>query len=574
MKRALLLGLLILTFVASCFSQSISVYNLNTSQFPKLTAKMFILDADGNVASGISESDIIIDEEGVIRSVASLDCPVPVPPEALSAVLTIDVSGSMYGEGIEMAKAAAKAWVEAIPLGKSECALTTFDSQNYLNCDFTQDRTKLLEAISAITPNGGTDFNAGLINKMFGSLVMAERGKYKRTIVFLTDGYASGDEDAIVKKAEELDAVIYCVVLGASAPAILQHVAERTGGEYFEGVTTVTQATDVYRQILSRAQGGEPCTLSWESDACPDNRRVVFSVPKLNLSTEQHYSIDLETLPQIAILPGSSVRFGEVAPGNYVRKNIKFVAGTNNIIIDSITNTTARFSIIDFPDGGVLLQKDDVLEITIEFLPFDSAYQFTRFSLHSNACKGNYFYASGGYAGVGGNSIEIIEPNGGEMYAENSDTLITWEGIPESDTVKIEYSVDGGFNWQSITREGTGLSHSWTTPETESDKCLIRIKQLESSGATQLHFRAHSYYVKSVSVSPDSKYVATCGEDRSFKIFSAESGESVYTESSYLIYRRAKFSPDGSKIAVAMSDYSVQIYSTEDWKTFVNLVVY
>ena len=56
--------------------------------------------------------------------------------------------------------------------------------------------------------------------------------------------------------------MIYCVILGAPAPEILKHVAQRTGGDYFEGITTVDQATEVYREILSRAQGGEPCILT------------------------------------------------------------------------------------------------------------------------------------------------------------------------------------------------------------------------------------------------------------------------------------------------------------------------
>ena len=330
MKRIYFFLALMMITTGSALAQSLSVFNLNSSKFPTLTAKVFILDSSGNVAPDIGSGDLLINEDGTYRPVTSLDCPTPVPPEALSAVLTIDISGSMYGAGIEMAKSAARAWVEAIPLGKSECALTTFDTYNYLNCDFTQDRTKLLEAISKLTGNGGTDFDAGLLNSMFGSLVMAQKGKYKRTIVFLTDGYASGSEDKIVKKAEELDAVIYCVILDAPAPKILKHVAQRTENDYFEEITTVDQATEVYREILSRAQGGEPCTLTWESDGCPDNRLVSFSIPKYNLSTSQHYSVDLTSLPQIAILPGASLRFGEVQPGNYLRKSIKLVSGNRS----------------------------------------------------------------------------------------------------------------------------------------------------------------------------------------------------------------------------------------------------
>lgn len=564
MKNISLLLLLMIFGFFCGFAQSISVYNIDQSAYPHMKAKIFVLDANGDIAENLTNNDILLTEDGVARPDVTLSCPLPVPPEALSAILTIDVSGSMYGNGIKMAQAAAKVWVEAIPLGKSECAVTSFDSYNYLNCDFTSDRAKLIAAIEKLTPNGGTDFDAGLLNKMFGSLVMAERGKYKRTIVFLTDGYSSGNADAIVKRAGEIDAVIYCVVLGARAPQILKDISQRTGGEYFESITTLAEAEKVYRDILTRAQGGEPCTLEWLSDGCPDNRRVEISVPQMNLSTSQRYSVDFDFLPKMTILPSNSIRFGAVEPGNYAQKKIKFVSGATTIKIDSITNDNSRFRLIDFPSGGLLLEPESDAEFTVEFLPFEANYQFTRFNIFSNACAGSFFYCSGGNSGQG-NTLVITEPNGGEVYVAGSDSVITWDGIPDADTVKIEISTDGGFIWKTISAATPGLKYQYTLPGVNSERCLMRIKQLESSGSTQLKFRAHSYYVKSVSLSPDSKYIATCGEDRSFKVFDAATGANICTQNSVYMYMLATYSPDGSKIAVAMSDYSVQILSAVDY---------
>lgn len=190
MKIKLILILLILSIANA--NAGISLFDINTSQYPKMSAKAFFLDDNGENIPGLNKSDIVIDENGIIREVTSLQCPVPKPPAALSAVLTIDVSGSMSGSGIVMAQSAAKVFVNSIPLGKSEVAVNSFDSDNYLNCDFTKNKDKLLSAIDALRPQGGTDFDAGLINKMFGSLVLVEKGHNKRVVIFLTDGYSRG----------------------------------------------------------------------------------------------------------------------------------------------------------------------------------------------------------------------------------------------------------------------------------------------------------------------------------------------------------------------------------------------
>ena len=565
MKNIFVCILIIVFSTSGLWSQSISVFNLDHSQFPKIKAKMFVLDAKGEIATGIDKNNIIITEDGLNRDLTSLDCPIPKPPDAISSILTIDVSGSMTGNGMTMAKAAANAWVQAIPLGKSECAITSFDTQNYLNCDFTTDRQKLLNSILLLKPQGGTDFNAALIDRMFGSLILAERGKHKKTVVFLTDGYASGSETEIVNKANALNASIYCVVLGNKAPAILKNIAARTGGECFDEITDAEQAENCYKNILNKVQGGEPCSIEWLSDGCPDNRIVNISVPKFEISTKDRYSVNFDLLPKILILPNNSLRFGPVAPGNFVTKKIKLISSAQSIRIDSITGNNKRFKVLDFPAEGIILNPESQAEFSIEFFPFDSAYQFTRFNIHSNACIGNYFYASGGFNGGKNNTLSIIEPNGNELYAASADTAIKWDGIPASDTVLIEISTDGGFRWHKVSDYSIGLTQNHTLPNTNSDKCLIRVKQLESTGSKLINIQPFTYFVSSVSISPNSKFIATCGEEKSFKIFNLSTGELIYSENTFLAYRHARFSPDGSKIAIAMSDYSVRILSAANW---------
>lgn len=559
-------NIFLITFLiaVNSFAASISLFDINNSKFPEMSGKVFILNDKGENIPDLGKDQIIIDENGIPREIQSIDCPAPKPPSAISAVLTIDVSGSMTGEGILMAKSAAKAFLNTIPLGKSEVCLTSFDSYNYLNCDFTTDRTRLMTALEALKPNGGTDYNAALINRMFGSLLMAEKGKHKKVIVFLTDGFASGDENAIIKKSNEMNAVIYCVIIGQKAPEILKNISLKTGGEYFENIRSERDAEKCYKDILNKAQGGEPCTVRWLSQGCPDNRKVTVSIPSLNISTYDYYSVDFALLPRISILPGESIRFGGQEPGTFKNQKIKLINGKEFVKIDSITGSNPQFQILDFPKNGILLQPNAQFELTLRFLPFDSAYKFSRFTLHTNACSGNFFYASGGFYGAK-SSLEVVEPNGGEKYLAGTDTNIIWRGVPLNDTVKIELSLDGGYSWKTITSKATGLKYTFSPPNAESNKCLIRVKQIESMGGKVNSFRVHTFTAKSISISPDSKYLVTAGEERNFNVYDINTGKLIKTVSSSLIYKKAKYSDDGKYLAVSVSDYSLEIYNTADW---------
>lgn len=57
--------------------------------------------------------------------------------------------------------------------------------------------------------------------------------------------------------------------------------------------------------------------------------------------------------------------------------------------------------------------------------------------------------------------LKLTSPNGGDKFVVGSDTLITWEGISPSDSVQIDYSLDGGKNWLLFSKKTIGLNYLW-----------------------------------------------------------------------------------------------------------------
>ncbi|PKL86663.1 MAG: hypothetical protein CVV22_00810 [Ignavibacteriae bacterium HGW-Ignavibacteriae-1] len=472
MKKSLLL--LILFIPEILLSQSLSIFDVDASNFPTIKAKFYALDANGNQIRNLTPSDFELLENGLERNVTFVSCPPPKPPTAISSILTIDVSGSMIDQRIEYAKAASRAWIEGLPLGNSECALTTFNLKNYFHQDFTTDRNKLLYAIERLSVGGGTDFDAGFINPIAGALLAAKNGKFKKVVVFITDGEGDGTESAIIQNAKLLNATVYCVSLGFICPPILRNIATQTDGLWFENVTTKEQAEDVYKLILQTAQGGEPCEIEWEGglNCISGLTNVELQITDLGAKATSSYQRPNASIAKLEFNP-TSVKFPYPEIGVKIEKIVTVTARNADFTVTNITDNNAAFTITP---KSFVLNNGQSTELTVSYIPADSGYIYVRFDLENDVCSTRY-HASGGWRGVrpAVKTLKLIQPNGGEVFLVGKDTLITWDGIPPDEPVKIEYSTNNGSDWTTIVEKTSGLSYNWRVPNTPSDNCIARV---------------------------------------------------------------------------------------------------
>ena len=288
--------------------QVLTFFDLDTNSFPTMSASFYAFDGSGNQISP-AQSEVSITENGISRNILSISCPPFPAPRAISSVLTVDVSGSMAASfsgppNIGLARAAARAWVAALPLGTSECAVTSFDHLNYLNQDFTTVASRLTAAIDGPTPAGGTDYDMGLLRPLAGGLQISKEGKHQKVIVFLTDGLPQvlPDVDAIVAEAQAQNCIIFAVTLNMPCPPALREIADRTGGTWHENVTSVSEAEEVYRTILYQAQSGAPCTITWEGLPCEPTLRAT-EMSWSGLSDTRPYEISVGRTSHLEFSP-------------------------------------------------------------------------------------------------------------------------------------------------------------------------------------------------------------------------------------------------------------------------------
>jgi uncharacterized protein (TIGR02145 family) len=460
--------------VNQSIGQSLSLFDLDISNFPTIRAKFYAFDAEGNLIRNLSPSDFEVKENGLQRAVTNVSCPAPKPPIAISSVLTIDISGSMGGERIENAKAASRAWVEGLPQGESECAITAYNERNYLIQDFTTDKSKLFEGLEKLKTFGGTDFDMALINPMAGGLLITQNARYKRVLVFITDGMPNRDPQTnkIIQEAFSQNVVIYGVTLNMPCPQNIKDIATQTGGLWFESVTTVEQAEDVYRLILQASQGAEPCEIEWESGKSCLTADINVELILNGISSTSNYKSPDFTNVQLEFIP-SRVNFFYPIPDIKIDTTIIITAKNSDFIISNIVSDNPAFMI---SPTNIALNSGESQELTISYIPVDSGFVNAKFVIESDYCTFNY-YVKGGWPGIQPmrRTLRLIEPSGGESFVVGSDTVITWDGIPDYEPVKIEYSTDNGLSWIVIEENAKGLSYRWQVPKTPSNDCLARV---------------------------------------------------------------------------------------------------
>ncbi|TET45458.1 hypothetical protein E3J62_07530 [candidate division TA06 bacterium] len=76
-------------------------------------------------------------------------------------------------------------------------------------------------------------------------------------------------------------------------------------------------------------------------------------------------------------------------------------------------------------------------------------------------------------------SIQVISPNGGEVWGVGDEDTIRWvaSDVFGVDSVNIYYSTNNGGSWFVVSRdEPNDSSYVWTIPDMPSDSCLVRIR--------------------------------------------------------------------------------------------------
>ena len=122
---------------------------------------------------------------------------------------------------------------------------------------------------------------------------------------------------------------------------------------------------------------------------------------------------------------------------------------------------------------------------------------------------------------VGPPRIVVTSPNGGEAWMVGETYDITWISENLDDSVMIEYSTDGGVEWDTIigNTANDGV-HPWIIPDTPSDSCRVRVSDAEDGDPYDISDSNFSITYEpdfTIDAIPDTQWVKQ-GDSTSFEV--------------------------------------------------------
>lgn len=237
----------------------VRITQVDTSQFPYVTAYVSVTDADGEPAE-VESSRLTLSENGVAMTPESITA-VGETENPLTTLLVMDVSGSMNAnDKLEAAKDAAHAYVRQMR-PNDQAGLMTFNTDIKVAQGITTDSSQLLSAIKKLKAKDDT----AMYDALMQAIDELQPVSGRKAIIVLTDGMdnrSQADGAQVIAKISPAGLSISTIGLGDPAhasgvlsgldEAALSALAQTAGGgyAYANDADSLTQIYERYGRAL------------------------------------------------------------------------------------------------------------------------------------------------------------------------------------------------------------------------------------------------------------------------------------------------------------------------------------
>jgi outer membrane protein OmpA-like peptidoglycan-associated protein len=463
--------------------QEFQIRNIDASQFPLIEANIVALNK--NYKQDEFKNLIVkLKEEGKPVNIEEIIAPksTEIP---LSILLLVDKSGSMQGNRMQLLKMVSKRFVEKLPLHLSEVALASFNDQLLVDCFFTHDIDRIKRSIDKLDPSGGTSFQNAFLPFGTGAFDILKSGKFKKVIVFITDGSSQIDPKALVAHAMKDTVNINTITIDLPITSELRYVTKYTRGKQYSDLYREEDVENALDTIYNEYQQSVFGRVKWFSEySCKGHKDGVLQIGK----NACHYSFDVpnEWIGKIE-LSSSSIAFEggklkqEVSKSVLIRgKNVPLVLEKVNLSNGGLFSVQALNFPIHYP-------MNQWMRMDIAYLPKDTLYHEGNYSFVSKNCPEVQLTANSG----GTEKINIKTPNESSVLAAGEAMNIEWSGIQKQTPVTL--FCQGGDNkmWHFL---GTGSNYSFqaNVPNGESK---MRVQAQVTNNITTANLMQSDYLI-------------------------------------------------------------------------------
>jgi tight adherence protein B len=216
----------------------------------------------------------------------------PLTGDDLEIVLVIDVSGSMAGDPLRAAKAAAASFIDLLPQGV-DVAVVSFDQNAVVSSALSDPRENALQAIDELTVGGDT--------ALFDALILASEefsgdDTTRRVVVALTDGgdsasLASLEDAREALRSSEIEPFAVALATSESATETLEELVRGSEGRV-ERTDSADALIPLYDDLAAQLA----------------NRFTIQFTPEVHVAGQALMLVNAN-----GVLAGSDIRFGASA---------------------------------------------------------------------------------------------------------------------------------------------------------------------------------------------------------------------------------------------------------------------
>jgi hypothetical protein len=485
-----ILALLLFILVSNpIFCQTFKVSYIDGSKFPKIKASFLATDMYGKSFNDLTPSDFDVKENDVsVNSSVGVSCQDSTEVVPLRIVLVLDQSSSM--ELLTVNGNTRWSWVVSGVTSflnhvnftnGTKVSVVSFGSFSYIRSPFSENPNAILDSISKIHVGGGTKYDPPFTNIPNGAIEMLrnEPEKYRRIIVFLTDGEPSvpTNTDFIIKEAIDANVQIYSITLSMNINNELELISRMTSGKSFSAFYE-TDLSMIYQFIAMDLEKKQLCELSWNAPFGCNNehfRKVDINFKRNNTNVTKTYSAPDTSIANLQFSE-NLLFFDDPMPGDTTYKDITITAINSDYYCTDLSFAPSTyFSVAKWDVYGngtappFTLKVNQSRTIRVRFVQ-QVAKTYRSSVLKFNGLPCSYFLSM-----IGGlNKIKLLSPVGGESYSSCDSVLIKWSGVDTNKLVTIIYSTDNGVSWKNLVGSLKGNSYKWK-PTTESSQYKIKV---------------------------------------------------------------------------------------------------
>jgi len=214
---------------------TIEIASIDSTAFPNISAVVNALDAKGRPLAGLDAASFSATIDGAPVTVNALQTVVD-SQVSLSVVLVVDASGSMAGQPLTAAQAAAAGFVNGLS-PQDSVAILAFSDAVTVAQEPTTDKATAIDALQKLTAAGDTALFEATSRAVAKTAALPST---RRVIILLSDGVDYGGKSTVTRddsiaQARFAGVPIYAIALGSEVDkAYLNELAQATGARFLE----------------------------------------------------------------------------------------------------------------------------------------------------------------------------------------------------------------------------------------------------------------------------------------------------------------------------------------------------